>query len=501
MLGEQSEVPIAMRHLFVRLPLPFPIRYDQYMGKRRNTILGLGLCAFILVVALLGAHMLRGDNVTHQSLLPLDETEARSSSQSGAPSVITPATIPTTLPGQTGPTRPRCISHGTVRWEDGDAVGGAEIYIYQSLLAQKVMGTAPHVWAPTGLHTDPDGGFRLPETEVCPLRLAASLDGEGWAEEVQAPVDRDEVPPYEIRRDLTMIPAIPVTGRVVDGDGAPIADALVSATRTYVAEEQWMDEDHEGARRSPEFWDLVSRWWAYRTLTDSTGRFSLTLTSDEWTLLAEAEGYPNGVEKVDNSDRHGAPVEIVLAMDSCWTIQVVDEGGVGLPDCEVTVGPQQSTNYNRQSRMTDEEGSLEVCDVHPHSARVFATAEGKVDDWIVNESGENPLLLTLGEGATLVGTLLPPATDEEACIVVGMGFVGTGGLPTSMRFSTDEQGRFEVGGVPPGQVSLQIACKGFLPAQTRAEIEPGARVDLGELRHDVNDLPPPPKNVWRPFAD
>lgn len=275
----------------------------------------------------------------------------------------------------------------------------------------------------------------------------------------------------------------------------------MSATRTYVAEGQWEDIVHEG-RRPPEFWDLVSRWWAYRTLSDASGRFSLTLPTDEWALLAEAEGLPSGAATADNSDASGPPLEIVLTVEPCWFIQIVDEAGNGIAEAEVTVRSQYSTTDSRREHVTNRDGRVEVCDVQPAGARVMAGAPGKVHDWTINETGESPLVFTLGDGATLVGTLLPPVPEEDGCWIFGMGFVGNGIVANELRFATDEHGHFEVDGVPPGEVSLQIACSGFQPAMTHADIEPGDTVDLGILTHE---LPSPRgnrhKNVWSPFAD
>lgn len=154
----------------LRLPLhlrPSP-RYDPPVGGTRPHLLRilLGVLLVLVAILVLCTRPWRPDDAPiasattpGQTIQPRQEHRQESTTE---------PTISSTAPdGSLSPTRPACISHGTVSLEDGDPVAGAEIHIYQAITAQKVMGYAPHVWAPTGLQTEsPVGRDRVGDAHL-----------------------------------------------------------------------------------------------------------------------------------------------------------------------------------------------------------------------------------------------------------------------------------------------------------------------------------------------
>ena len=472
------------------------------MGRNNNKLvyLVIGLIPVaVAVICFLNIESVsdRTSSVATEGPIAAQSHARQFSSADGTRDSNSTATTPAEIP-----TRPACVSHGTVRWEDGEPVVGAEIQIFQTLQSEKVMDSSPHVWVPTGQSTDSRGYYRLPEQEICPLRLAASLDDEGWAEETQAPVDSGTILPFEIQRDLVMHAALSVRGRCEDESGTPIAGARISATSTFLASGDWGRIPR--SERSPNYKDFVSRWWAHQAYSDESGEFRFpALSADDWTLLIEADGYENARTTTDNSDENGPPLIVVLRELTCWIVNVVDEEGTAVHGSRVEVGDPNLSVHRLEKLVTDESGRVEVCESAAEGAWIIARADSLVTEWLFNESGDRDVTVTLGKGVRLTGTLLPPVTDGEPCIVSGTGFVGNVKAVNMPTFFTDEHGRFDIDSVPPGAVDLRLLCSGFHPAETNVDLEPGSTVDLGTLHHEPKpeSRPPPHRDAWSPFAD
>ena len=369
------------------------------------------------------------------------------------------------------------VAHPAVRWEDGVPVEGAEIHVFVPDPAyQGLFNIKPRSWVSIGVKTDAVGGYRLPRQDICPLRLGASLDGEGWAEEWDRPVPKWETAPDQMRRDLVMRAVRVIEGTVVDPEGRGVAGATVSAAITWTLDEERIHGSTKEERTSV-WWESVFRAWAHQTTSDDDGSFRLSsLVEEDWTLVAEADGYSYGLTEVSSGGLSVRDVRVVLADPECWTVRVTDDLGLAVSDAVVTVWPDMTATDRRQEVATDQGGLARVCEVEPQDANVQGDAADLVPSMAKNTEGETFFDLQLERAMDLVGTLVLPVAREEHCMFAH--FSGRMMFPT--EFTTDSDGRFEVRQVPPGAAPASISCK---TGHLRLDVDgrPGEVRDLGLL--------------------
>jgi len=425
----------------------------------------------------------------------LDQPEPQS--QSGSNAVA--RSIATTDIEDTPPARRRrgpCVAHGVVSWEDGELVEGAEIHVFVPDPAFKsVWGFKPRSWVPTGIATDDSGEYRLPRQETCPLRLGASFDGHGWAEEWDRPVTKRDTPPYEMRRDLTMRAAKEIVGRVVNPDDEPVEGATVSAS---IAWTQDRDMIYRTTReeRTPRFWETALRGWAHQTATDEDGAFRFeALELEDWKLLAEADGYSQGMIEIAREELGVESVVIAMNDPECWVVRVVDEHDVPVEGARLTISPSIAATDRRQERVSDPSGRVEICEVDPHGAGILGVADGMTREWVTNVTGQQEYELMLYHAATLVGTVQPPPLTDRSCM-----FAHPDGRSVGpMMFWPDENGRFEVDHVSTVKASASISCEGG-HHRFQIEAEAGEEYDIGLVVLKPFSGKGPRPDLWAPGA-
>lgn len=240
-------------------------------------------------------------------------------------------------------------------------------------------------------------------------------------------------------------PTAVVGGRVVDGDGAPIADAEIVTGG-----------------------DDASSVFA-RGRSDEEGRFALEVHAErDVSLRVRADGYAPAVVPA----RGGAgDVVVVLGPDARITGRVVDESGAPLPSFHVAVlepqGPMFLAMVAHQS-VFSADGRFEVRGLSPGSYQVVATAYAMAPSSPrpatagVNPS---PVTLTLASGTTVHGTVRSsanrrPLARAQVSMESSLGGRGTSALPLIATAFTDDAGRFELAGLLPGRVSLVAEATG-----------------------------------------
>jgi len=306
-----------------------------------------------------------------------------------------------------------------------------------------------------------------------------------------------------------------IRGVVVGADAEPVADAWVTAVRSDSARE-WMaelagtedvtdDEDEadggEGAKareRGLRQWELMG-FSESPVLTDEAGRFEITgLRSGTYRLQAEAhkDGARGSIEDV----QLGADVRIAL-VPLAGLEGLVRRGGQPVREYTVALhGPsgRQQQVYAPDGRFTI--GRLDAGDYEVVVRCSEGTAKAEVE---IAEGGTTSITLDVGGWASLRGVVVDAATGDPipdlAVTVLGDGGPSTGsvmGIFTGAGPKTDEDGRFEVGEVPPGEGRLLFLDRdatglGGRVAEVDYEVEAEGEEDLGTITGVAPSYIPP----------
>ncbi len=298
-----------------------------------------------------------------------------------------------------------------------------------------------------------------------------------------------------------------ITGVVLGADGVPVTDAWVTAVRNDSARE-WMKqlarkpEDGEPAPDDDEEPDEDEkrniRQWENRgfaeppVLTDEIGRFEVRdLRSGTYRLRAEAhkDGSRGFVEQVDLGQDVRIDLEPLAGLEGVVRF-------AGKPVREFTI--EARGMGRRQKQVFDEEGKflLPRLDAGPYEI-VASCSDGTAHEEIEITAGANTqIALDIGGWGTLTGKVVDVGTGDPiaglSVTVIGDG--GTGarsvmGMFTGVGPHTDEDGRFSVDEVPPGEGQIlfmdrdaSIGSGGGGPvAQQEYTIEAEEEHDLGTI--------------------
>ena len=333
---------------------------------------------------------------------------------------------------------------------------------------------------PAGV-TDDTGHVRLSlaaGTET-PLSLLAD-DGRRLRLRVRPETKTPDKP-----RELTLPPRLLVPGRLIDGESRrPIHGGLV-----------WDAEDPLEA-----------------AVTDSSGMFVLGGPEGRrLRITAGATGYlpARGREFQLTGDGRPGPT-LVLMPAAAIEGSVVDESGEPVAGAQIDMKVKHTPGMmrieigapSRPTRaLTDADGSFRLSPIDPSEnytvkvrAEGFAPAEQLVTDLEARRT-KTGMRIALDRGRTVIGVVV----DEEGSSVrdvtielkkaasgrgMGMMMMMDGGANgAGFSADSDDDGRFEIRGVPLGKFDLEAARPGFAKAkQDGIEIEAGDEpLDLGEL--------------------
>jgi hypothetical protein len=297
-----------------------------------------------------------------------------------------------------------------------------------------------------------------------------------------------------------------IRGVVVGADGEPAADAWVTAVRSDSARE-WMagltggsEEGEVEAQSNDEREDAKARERGLRqwermgfaeppVLTDEAGRFEIGgLRSGSYRLHAEAhkDGARGSIEDVTL----GADVRVTLA-PLAGLEGLVRRGGQ--PVREYTVSLQGPSSRQQQVYAPDGRFAIGRLDAGDYEVVVRCgegTAKAEVE---IAEGGTTSVTLEIGGWASLRGLVVDASTGDPipglSVTVMGDGGTSVGsvmGMFTGVGPKTDEDGRFVVGEVPPGEGKLMFfdrdaAGFGGRVAEVDYEVEAEAEEDLGTI--------------------
>ena len=301
-----------------------------------------------------------------------------------------------------------------------------------------------------------------------------------------------------------------IRGRVVDADGAPLADAWVRATREQSAGE-FMSEltqrfmkmagaaaqkqakrKEEPDRKPSEGETMASRALSMQfaeepVLTDETGTFEIKGLR-EGTYLVIGDG-PKGTGRGQVSGVElGSSVEVEVEPLGGISGAVETSGGKPLTKYTLTLrGPDVRTR-----RVNDESGSFEIDRLDPGTYKVSVDAEeGVADEEVEIEASETKKLTLKIEG---FGTLKGKLVDAAGEGIGGMNVMvqgrspGTGNMMAMFSGGgpkTDDDGSFEVDRIRPGKGSISFVdpdAQSFAAVGASTyELEGGDDLDLGSI--------------------
>ena len=321
-----------------------------------------------------------------------------------------------------------------------------------------------------------DGEGRFAIEHVVPGRYDLWVAAAGHAPlrvpgvEVPAPPEAGDL------GSVSLQPGAEVAGRVRDADGAAIAGAEVRGV--YRDAFSWGGEDEPPT-----------------TKTGADGRFVLAdlAPGQRLDLLVGAEGFVEEtvVGVVAPPER---PVEVELTRAATLAGRVVDGFGVGVPGARVHAEAEGSEGRGRlrppRSRMAavEEDGSFVLEGVPTGAVRVIAGAEDFQDpeplrlELAAGERREG-IRIELARGGALAGRVTGPDGQPIADATV-QAAPGQRAMP-GHQARTDAEGRYRIGGLPPGLVQVRAEHPDFVGPAREATIGAGeTRLDL-ELRRGL----------------
>lgn len=308
-----------------------------------------------------------------------------------------------------------------------------------------------------------DGFFRIEDLRAgntVDLSVARTGYGPGEAREVQVPAEQP------VRIVLQAVGA--VSGRVVDPDGEPVADASVRVDFRPRTSGGFMA--FSGAPQADQ--------------TDAEGSFRITdVMPGPVGLVAQAPGWQAGtVADLDlkpGEEKRG--VEIVLSPAAVLEGRVLSPSGRALPGAEVHLPPEgmRRSGYHRAG--TDGDGRYVLDSLPPGQLTVEATHpdHGTARRQVELRVGDNSLDITLEGGSEVSGRVI----DETGAPVAGAQVIlGTPDVFQVLRATTQSDGSFRLAAVADGSYLARAIKEGFAQAERVPVNVDGSSVPGIELR-------------------
>ena len=363
-----------------------------------------------------------------------------------------------------------------MNWEAGSPAPGA--HIERLALVEPDHGRPYLAWVDSGVVADHSGWYQLDHQDSCLSRLAAYVPGRGRGEEMAPPLPEGATVPYELRRDLILQPATGLHGRVLSPEGAAVADAAVCASPTWTVDPQDLFEP--GEFDSAVFAEAASRNWAYRDTTNDDGRFELpALEPGSWTIIVEPVRHGVSVfETALTAAAGNTEQDFTLDAEICWSVVVRDEHSQPVEGVQIRSSSKLGTCTSvGEEEHTGPDGRVELCEVPPLDAWIFAEVSGFSPVTTTNEDGAAIVEIEMLATGAVKGRLVPFEPDHCRCTT----FAAPGGGVGS-ELIVEDDGTLLVEGVPRGdhRASFHTQWGSWLPEE-RYHVEPGEVTDLGTI--------------------
>jgi len=370
---------------------------------------------------------------------------------------------------------------GRVVDRDGRPVAGLRVYgaSQEQRVTRWPMRIYPTLPRPDVI-TDDAGRYRLDGLHDGNMRMWIRLPGLG----TRGP--RQEARSHAVAGAVTTVPDIVwtppvhpvVEATVVDTQGQPLANALVSLTRFRVT----VPTDAAGRARldawTQRLWDAPAelRVRAEEYVTQRVTNLELDVNRPLAVRITMPRGYTLRGEVVwnDGTPAHGASV-------------TVTDGGIPYENTDAPTQrsagrPGQGSLGAYGSRFVDEQGRFELRDIAKGPYHVRAHQKGLWSE-VITVRGDAPVRIELphappeSKSGRIEGTIVDAATDAPI-LRAPIRFEGRGRTVGKMT----APGRFVVEEVPPGRGKLHVPMPGYLAHESAGiEVAAGATVRL-EIR-------------------
>lgn len=379
--------------------------------------------------------------------------------------------------------REGCTVRGRVLDQSNRPVAGARLKLWPSLVASgsdsfvamaRVRSVAAEA-QPTA-ESDANGDYRF--TGLAPGRFEVSARAPGFA-----PAQVRDIEIAEGARDvavdaITLARGSRIEGRVVDGARRPLVGARVSAIGEGQDRIGGVSFSGVPVEQHPN---------AVSTASGPEGRFVLDGLDQRRRhyLQVRLDGYAPAARA--SVQPGGAPLSIVLERALTLPGQVVDEQGEGIAGAQVYGRPRLShpsggSTYAAPPPMMRAtagwDGRFALKGLAPGGAKVGASDPSyladELDVTLRAGSVPEPVVLTLRRALALGGRV----TGADGTPVVGATFVigrahQNGGVSSeTAEAHTDLEGRYRIGGLEPGHVTVTVTHPDWLSASREANLLP-----------------------------
>lgn len=350
----------------------------------------------------------------------------------------------------------------------GQPVAGAGLKLYETQADYPGMRTAEG-------QTDMDGRFRL-RTRAGYNRLDVRADG--YASMYRGQYAR---PGRNRNWDFALVPAVAVSGRVVDTAGRPVPDRFVGFSPMRL-------------RSPPDGNSALFGYGLPSEPTDAEGRFTVAGLAPCMHQITVSPKEGNFQQNPVNRRRldlaSGSPpesIELVVRSADDYAIagRVVDATGRPLErvwvDSYIPSGPHWSC-------WTDKQGAYRLRGLDGMGLSTFAVGfqtsrAGRAFDWVIHDVPLNAtnMQLTVPDLGRLLGSVIDAQTgkavDSFEVVVVRFRCPDSGAVCEKIygrpRYLPD--GRFELYGVPAGMATLDVRAPGLGTQRFDVEVAAGAQ--------------------------
>jgi protocatechuate 3,4-dioxygenase beta subunit len=370
---------------------------------------------------------------------------------------------------------------GTVADQRGEPVPGASVRVTNSR------------WSAQASTAD-DGSFELEGAKPGDHRVVAN---KGWRDELRAPGSTDDsipgTPVTVVAGEVVEVDLVvetqdgTISGRVVDADGGPVADAFIDHSRES-------DSAAAAAGRSRQSVRWGS-WGRQAILTDTDGAFTLDELADgNYTIRAYRKG--GGEAIIEGIAVGSTSVQLQIAETGSIGGVVVFTGG-GAPDnFSVTLNDKIQGTW-RSDTFFKTEGKFTISELPPGTYEVAVTADaGDATDTATLEIGADvtDLRIELTPRVNVTGRVLDLETKEP---VPGMK-VSIGARKGGFSFNfgnekgdepeiTDDRGHFAVNDAAAGRVRIMVMPRDFAD-ETYGWTTLNGEVPTDVDTHDIGDI-------------
>ncbi len=369
------------------------------------------------------------------------------------------------------------IVSGVVTWHgDGSPVAGARV-VLDYVLRENSYDPYPDDPARWTTQSDDRGQFRITNLPVNAVsgnrggRLCVIAEKDGASAVTTAGLTDDET---QTLIELELRPSGSISGQVLNGEGAPVAGAIVTPESI---EEKGQERYSYGARNV----------WAS---TDKEGRFALAnLVKGTWKLSVGATDYASEITEAFKTGEVNA--KIVLKQGSSISGSVTEaKGGKAVPNIYVTVNDEKN-GRNQQRVLTDKDGAFEATALADSDYVIRLDDEERI---LVGESPRVTLSnaepvdgveLKIIDGGSVSGLV----TDAETgAPISGIRIQARGNQPSTgreLQGISDASGFYRISGMPGGSFTLRRRWKeGYLHGESRENKT--VSLQLGEALENID---------------